>query len=215
MKTSHWPLFDLGVRAPDLELRLPTDDELAALIEVARAGIHDPSRMPFANPWTDRSSPGFERAFMQWHWKGRADWHKDSWRLGLAVFVDGEPVGAQDVSGKRFSLFRTVESGSWLGAPYQGRGLGKQMRQAMLHFAFIGLGAKVARSSAWADNEQSIGVSASIGYETDGTDEAAPRGEVVDVVRFKLTKQAWLASSRPEVEIVGLEGCIDMFGAES
>ena len=59
-----WPLFDLRLRTERLELRLPNDDEIAQLCEVARAGIHDPEEMPFAFPWTDKPSPRFEREFL-------------------------------------------------------------------------------------------------------------------------------------------------------
>jgi hypothetical protein len=48
-----WPLFDLRLRTPLLELRLPTDDDLLALLEVARAGIHDPTTTPFQVPWDE------------------------------------------------------------------------------------------------------------------------------------------------------------------
>ena len=41
---------------------------------------------------------------------------------------------------------RTVGTGSWLGRPYQGRGIGKEMRGAVLALAFDGLGAEVAET---------------------------------------------------------------------
>ena len=208
-----WPLFGIKITSPRLELRLAKDDQLVQLIDVARQGIHPPERMPFANAWTDTPSPEFERSFMQWHWRGRAEWTRDNWRLGLVVFLDGSPIGAQDVSGRMFSAIKTVESGSWLGAKYQGQGFGKEMRAAMLHFAFDGLGAEIARSSAWGDNAQSIGVSDSLGYAQDGTDRAAPRGEMVEVVRFKLTREDWLAQHKIPVQVEGLDDFIDMFGA--
>ena len=45
--------------SPDarLVLRSPTDDDLFALLEVARAGVHDPDQMPFAVAWTDLAPP--------------------------------------------------------------------------------------------------------------------------------------------------------------
>ena len=60
-----WPLFDLRLVAGDLALRLPTDDELATLCQLARAGIHPPDDMPFAFPWSVKPSPEFERGFAQ------------------------------------------------------------------------------------------------------------------------------------------------------
>ena len=55
-----WPLFDLRLRTERLELRLPNDDEIAQLCEVARAGIHDPEEMPFAFPWLPAAAPAIQ-----------------------------------------------------------------------------------------------------------------------------------------------------------
>ncbi len=41
------PLYRLRVRTPRLELRLPDDDALEQLYEIAAAGIHPPEEMPF------------------------------------------------------------------------------------------------------------------------------------------------------------------------
>ena len=49
MANPYWPLFDLRVTTPRLEIRLPTDDELYQLLEVADAGVHDPATIA----WTD------------------------------------------------------------------------------------------------------------------------------------------------------------------
>ena len=67
-----WPLFDLRIRSEHLVLRLPTDDELIELAELARSGIHDAAEMPFGVPWTQRQSPEFETGFIQHHWSMRA-----------------------------------------------------------------------------------------------------------------------------------------------
>lgn len=216
MARPSWPLFDIRIVSPRLVLRLPGDDDIAGLIEVAKRGIHDPEKMPFANPWTDQPSPQFERSFYQWHWGGRAGWTTDVWRLGLAVFLDDQPIGAQDVSAKSFAKLKTVSSGSWLGREFQGKGFGKEMRAAMLHFAFVGLGAEAAESEAWENNAESIGVSTSLGYERNGfTRRPDPRGgqRYVTGIRFRLTGKRWQETERPEVRVEGLDGCLDMFGA--
>lgn len=218
MPKSVWPLFDLRIHSPRLVLRLPTDDDIPGLIEVAKRGVHDPSTMPFANPWTDRPSPELERGTFQWHWRGRAEWSPENWRLGLGVFLDGSPIGAQDVAAKEFAKLRTIVSGSWLGREFQGRGYGKEMRSSMLHFAFEGLGAEVAESEAWDTNAQSIGVSTGLGYERNGiVRRPDPRGGegYVTAIRFRLTRERWKVTERPPVEIEGLEGCREMFGLPS
>ncbi len=174
-----WPLFDLQLRDGELELRLPNDDELAALCEVAREGVHDPSTMPFLVAWTDKPSPAFEREFAQHYWGQRARWTPDEWSLDLAVFVNGKIVGVQSVSATRFATFREVRTGSWLGRKHQQRRIGTRMRAAILRLAFDGLGAYVAHSAALDGNEASRRVSRALGYEDNGKRRVAPGGTPV------------------------------------
>jgi hypothetical protein len=47
------PLWEIRLRTPRVELRLPTADELETLYDVAAAGIHPPEEMPFGVAWTD------------------------------------------------------------------------------------------------------------------------------------------------------------------
>ncbi len=54
---SFWPLFDLVIRTPRLEIRLPREDEFAALVELIDRGIHDPATMPFTTAFTDVARP--------------------------------------------------------------------------------------------------------------------------------------------------------------
>lgn len=58
--TEVWPLFGLVIRTPRLELRPPTDAELARLAQVAADGVHEPAQRPFLTPWAER--PPLERA---------------------------------------------------------------------------------------------------------------------------------------------------------
>jgi RimJ/RimL family protein N-acetyltransferase len=208
-----WPPYDLRLRTPMLELRLPTEPELAELCRVARAGVHDPSVMPFEVPWTDRPSPQFERGFVQFHWRQRADWSPERWSLELAVFRDGEPMGMQAIGAADFAVLRDVYTGSWLGQPFQGRGYGKQMRAAVLELAFGGLAAVTARSSVWVGNAASIAVSRALGYQANGVSLAAPRGEPLEHRQMRLTRPDWLANRYCEVEVAGLGSCREMFGA--
>jgi RimJ/RimL family protein N-acetyltransferase len=216
-----WPLFDLRLRTPRLELRLPTDDELVDLAAVARAGIHDPTDMPFAAAWTDAPSPEFERSFAKFHWRSRATWSVDDWVLPLAVLDGGRPVGVQALMAERFAVFRAVSSGSWLGRAHQGRGIGREMRLAVLALAFDGLDAEVATTEALSPGGPSAGVSRSVGYAENGIGRVAPRGTPVDTIRFRLDRDGW-AAARVEslaagrfipVQIENLDGCRELFGA--
>ena len=207
----YWPLWDLVVRTPRLALRLPTDSDLDGLAALASQGIHDPATMPFSIPWTDQASPELERAVLQFHWRLRGEWTPDNWCAGFAVFVDGEPVGAQDLRGRSFGTERVVSSGSWLGRAHQGRGLGKEMRAAMLHLAFAGLGAVRADSGAWEDNAPSIAVSTRLGYETVGTKTELRRGVPAPQLEFSLTRERWEERRRDDIRIEGLQPCLPMF----
>ena len=77
------PLFDVRLRTPRLELRLPTDGDLADLYRVAEAGIHPPEEMPFEIPWTDTLA---EEPFLAFHREARERWSPDRWAFNLATF---------------------------------------------------------------------------------------------------------------------------------
>jgi RimJ/RimL family protein N-acetyltransferase len=207
-----WPLFDLRLRTGDLELRLPTEDDLVALNAVARAGIHPPDEMPFAVPWTDLPSPAFERSAYQVHIGTRASWRPDNWVLPLGVWADGVLAGVQDLSARDFPALRTVITGSWLGQAFQGRGIGRLMRQAVLALAFDHLGAEVAESEALLTNPASSRVSEAVGYGPNGTGRLAPRGIPGETRKFRLTLEGWRSRERPVVEVEGLELCRELFG---
>jgi RimJ/RimL family protein N-acetyltransferase len=209
--THPWPLFDLRVRTPRLELRAPTDDDVLALLEVARAGIHDPEVMPFGVAWTDATGSEFDHGFFQFYWRTRASWSPADWQLPMAVVVDGQPVGLQDLRATDFAALRTVETGSWLGRAWQGRGIGTEMRAAALTLAFEGLGARRALSSAHEGNEASRRVSEKLGYRPDGIAFTAPRGVEIVQQRYRLDREAFHADQW-QVEIDGLDGCLSLFG---
>src|SRR5665213_1848004 len=122
----YWPLFDVRVRTPRLEIRLPTDDEQNELVAVSDRGIHDPAAMPFTTPWTDRPLPDRHRETLQYWWGARASWSPHDWRFPAAVFVDGRPVGFQELMTTELCPLRSVKTGSWLGREYQGQGIGKE-----------------------------------------------------------------------------------------
>ena len=207
-----WPLFGLRIRSEHLVLRLPTDDDLPAMLELAKGGIHPPDEMPFGVAWTDAKGADFDRGYVQHHWRWRGIWRREEWWLNLMVERDGRPIGAQTISGEDFAVHRVVDTGSWLGLAHQGQGFGKEMRSAVLSFAFDALGARAATSSAFFDNSGSIAVSRSLGYEDDGRGVLAPRGVSRETQRFRMTAESWRSRPRPNVVIDGFEACRGMFG---
>jgi hypothetical protein len=84
---------------------------------------------------------------------------------------------------KQFAIIREVSTGSWLGAAYQRRGFGTEMRAAVLQLAFDHLGATAARSGAFTDNPASLRISEKLGYRTDGASSHARRGTAATEIR--------------------------------
>jgi len=182
-KYAFWPLFGLVVRTPRLEIRLPREEEFGALLALIADGIHDPATMPFTAPWTDRPSPARERESAQWWWRQRAEWAAEKWNL----------------------------TGSWLGLAHQGQGLGKEMRQAILHLAFAGLGALEAHSGAFFDNEASLATSRAVGYQPNGEALGPRREGAARLLNVRIDRATWEERRRDDIELVGLEECLDMF----
>ncbi|MEO6350026.1 MAG: GNAT family protein, partial [Candidatus Limnocylindrales bacterium] len=159
-------------------------------------------------------SPQLERSFMQFHWSTRASWSEGKWSLDLGVWFEGQLIGTQGMGAENFRVLRTVSTGSWIGQQFQGRGIGKEMRSAVLGFAFDHLNAVWATSGSFADNPASAAVSRSVGYSEDGIEVMAPRGEARELIRWRMHRDQWYERERPHVEVAGLERCWDMFGAE-
>jgi RimJ/RimL family protein N-acetyltransferase len=114
-----------------------------------------------------------------------------------------------------FAVKRQVGTGSWVGQAYQGHGIGKEMRAAILHLAFAGLGAQRAMSGAFENNVASLAVSRALGYVQNGDDIGAPRGTPMRQIRLLLTRETWEKNRRPDIQIHGLEPCLTMFGIEN
>src|SRR5262245_26628396 len=136
MESTTWPLFGLRVMTPRVVLRYSDDADVLAVAELAAAGVHDPSTTPFTFPWTDVAPPEQQRLSAQWYWRQRADWTADHWSLPFTVVVDGEVVGQQGALADQYPKLREASTGSWLGLAHQGKGIGKEMRAAILHLLF-------------------------------------------------------------------------------
>lgn len=209
---THWPLAGLRLATPRLELRVPDPDDLAALASLAADGVHDPAVQPFTAAWTDAAPEQRARGVLQYHWRCWGEWRPEDWRLNLVAVKDGVVVGTQGVSARDFPIRREVGTGSWLGRAHQGRGLGTEMRAAVLHLAFAGLGAQYAVSGAYADNAASLGVSRKLGYREDGVERHAVRAEPAVLHRLRLTAERWRRYRSVPVETEGLPECLPWFG---
>jgi RimJ/RimL family protein N-acetyltransferase len=110
-------------------------------------------------------------------------------------------------AGVNFSTLGTVTSFSWLVDDQRGRGLGHEMRAAILHLAFDGLGAKEASSDAFVDNHGSNAISRDLGYEPNGSDWATRQGEPALLNRWRLTRDNWEQRRRDNIRLHNIEAC--------
>lgn len=208
----HWPLFHLEVRTPRLTLRYLDDDRAAALMDLAATGVHDPAEMPFSVPWTRHEPPYLQQQGLQHFWGMRASLTPEDWSIQLAVYEGDRLVGMQGVGGKSFRVTRTVETGSWLARSEQGRGIGKEMRAAVLQLAFAGLQAERAVTSAFADNPRSLGVTRALGYAENGWYVYDREGKPARQLRFVMERADWLQQRRDDIELVDLAPCLRLLG---
>jgi RimJ/RimL family protein N-acetyltransferase len=205
------PLYRLRLLTPRLELRLGSHQELLALAQLAKEGVHPPAEMPFAVAWTDRiGEEDFVQSVVEYHDATLRDWKPEDWRLNLLVFTSGELAGSQSISAEHLATQREVSTGSWLGKRFQRQGLGTEMRAAVLELAFRKLGAAKATSGAIVGSEASKRVSEKLGYSITGTSTVSPRGEPLMHYDLLINKDAWLAPV--PVEILGLGACLPLFG---
>lgn len=210
-----WPLDGLSLRTPRLELRPGDDKGLRELVVQAYRGVHDPAVMPFLVPWTDAPTADLGRNMLQYYWGQRAALRPQRWSIPFLARHEGVVIGVQSLGADDFTVVREVDTGSWLGREYQGRGLGTEMRAAVLMFAFDRLGARNARSEAFLDNLASHGVSRRLGYVPDGTATVASRDRPVVEQRLLLTRAAF-EQHRPQwtLQVCGLTpGCLALLGA--
>jgi RimJ/RimL family protein N-acetyltransferase len=212
MVNEHWPLFDLEVRTPTLALRYLDDDLVEELLVVAGRGVHDPAVMPFTIPWTDLPSPQMEQEAMRFYARTRAEVRPAAWNLQFAVIVDGKAVGACDLIAESFPELRQFKTGSWLGRQFQGRGLGKEFRQAALALGFGGLGAEFALTGMWHDNAASKGVTTSLGYEFEGRRRVLRRGVPDEMLEYRMARAHWETIRRDDIELVGVERAREFLG---
>jgi len=206
---SSFPPFDVVVSTPRLELRGATDDLLEQLVPAVRAGKANADPPPWDDPHSFyESNPELRvQGWLRGIWRGRGTVRSDFWRLYFVVIVDDEPIGMQDLIGDQFDTFGTVESSSWVSSDARQRGIGTEMRSAILHLAFEGLGAKEAHSTAAVANGASNRISELLGYERNGSSWATHQGLPMLGQRWQLVREAWMDRRRDDITMTGIEAC--------
>jgi RimJ/RimL family protein N-acetyltransferase len=211
MTQPGWPLFGLRLTTPDLEIRTMTEADLP---EVADAIPDDLEQDP-TTPQFPGLSPREQRTATsaQAYWRALGTWSVDSWRIIFAVRHHGSLIGSQALEGDDFVRLRTVDSWSWLSADARGQGWGKQMRRAVLTLAFGALGAEYAITSAWHDNDASLGVSRSLGYADNGVERHRRDDGVDAMVHLRMSRADWERSGLAGgITVEGFDACRPWFG---
>lgn len=210
----HFPAFALEVRTPRLTLRYPDDDDLVSLAELAVDGVHPADQRPFMVQWTSVDPPFQQRNTLGWFWHLRTSLQGNAWHLPLVTVVDDEVVGTQSIMSKNWSGTQTFETGSWLGMRYQGQGIGKEMRAAVLHLGFEGFGAQRATTGAWHDNPASLAVTRSLGYRDNGDALRDRDGSPQRELLFAMGRSDWEPRRRDDISLVGADETLALFGTE-
>jgi RimJ/RimL family protein N-acetyltransferase len=208
-----WPVFGLLIQTPRLQLRLPREDDLCELARAARI-IAAPGEAQLHLPWMYEPSQGMERQFLQRYWRALAHWKPDSWHLPLAVYLDGQPVGIQDMWASDFARLRSVGTASWITRSEQGHGYGTEARAAVLELAFGHLGAEQACTEYLHGNHASEKVSRKLGYTGNGQHPVYrdDTGRTTEY-QLRLDRQTWQDNRKgAPCVITGLAPTLAMFG---
>jgi RimJ/RimL family protein N-acetyltransferase len=204
-----WPLAGLRVTCDAIELRVPSDADLAALASVAPDDLDlDPS-LP--------ATPTVAGGVLRHVWRARAELSPQDWRLCFVVLVDGRVAGEQDLDARQFARRRIVETSSWLAPAYRGRGIARAMRAMVLHLAFTGIDAVAAESETVEGADAALGVSRSLGYGPCGDTYVVTADDRVEHRLWsRLTRQRWELARQGyglgEIQVDGLAECLSMLG---
>lgn len=199
-----WPPYGLVVESGDLRMTALREADVPEVLDVVAGGIHDPAWTPFLFPWTDAPAEEMPANYVRFFASTLTRTVDGGVSLELVVRRNGRVVGMQGLNGPDVARTRRLETGSWLGLPFQGQGLGTRMRRMVCALAFDGLGLDAVTSSAWEDNAASRRVSEKVGYRETGRGEAERRGVPTGEVYFELRPEDFVRGDEP-VRITGAE----------
>jgi RimJ/RimL family protein N-acetyltransferase len=208
-----WPLFDLKITTPNLEIIVPDDAVIHEIGNASLGNILDPDRLEFfAHPeWTQLKAPEYQQQHIQHYWGNRANWSFDKWTLNVAALHDGKPIGGASLNGVDFQKTRSIETGSWILKDYRGRGFGKELRAGLIVLGFDFISAYLMTSTANKENAPSNAVSKSLGYQENGQTSIH---KPCDSIRYLLTRADW-KENKPDwadqIKVSGYENCRRMF----
>jgi RimJ/RimL family protein N-acetyltransferase len=213
-----WPPAGLRISASargiPLVLRAVRDEDLPGLVDIypPDAG-YDPTLAKGGD-----GAAAQRESVLRHVWRARAELAPHNWRLVFAVEAAGELVGQQDLKAVDFPQRRIVETSSWLGEPFRGKGLAKAMRAMMLQLAFDCFDAVAAESDSAEGNDAALGVTRSLGYSPAGDTYECHGGSVEHMLWARLTRDRWALLRQgygiSDVEITGAKACLPLLGLD-
>jgi ribosomal-protein-alanine N-acetyltransferase len=185
---------DLALTGPTLRVRIPRDEDAAALFEQAS----DPEVTRWFS-WGPYSSEAEARSYLTRlpPQRARGD------HLDLVVeHLEAGPIGITGL-GELAVRDRRAVIGSWLGRAWWGTGANREAKALMCHLAFVLLGLDRVGAYSNVEHVRSQRALERIGFRHEGVLRGYHRhgDRALDVVIFGLLRAEWEAGALPAVPV--------------
>lgn len=188
------PVDDLALTGPTLRVRIPRDEDAAALFEHAS----DPEVTRWFS-WGPYASPAEASAYLARLPAQRAEGE----HLDLVVeHIETGPIGITGL-GELAVRDRRAVIGSWLGRAWWGTGANQEAKALMCHLAFALLGLDRLGAYSNVEHARSQRALERMGFRREGVLRGYHRhgGVSLDVVVFGLLRAEWEARGAPAVAV--------------
>lgn len=188
------PVDDLALTGPSLRVRIPREEDAAALFEHAR----DPEVTRWFS-WGPYASPDQAHAYLARLAAQRARGE----HLDLVVeHLEAGPIGITGL-GELAARDRRAVIGSWLGRAWWGTGANHEAKALMCHLAFALLGLERLGAYSNVEHARSQRALERLGFHREGVLRGYHRhgDRALDVVIFGLLRQEWEAGGLRAVPV--------------
>ena len=185
---------DLALTGPTLRVRIPRDEDAAALFEQAS----DPEVTRWFS-WGPYSSEAEARAYLA----RLAPQRERGEHLDLVIeHLEAGPIGITGL-GELAVRDRRAVIGSWLGRTWWGTGANHEAKALMCHLAFAVLGLERVGAYSNVEHARSQRALERIGFRREGVLRGYHRhgGRALDVVVFGFLRAEWEAGELPTVPV--------------
>ncbi len=185
---------DLALTGPTLRVRIPRDEDAAALFEQAS----DPEVTRWFS-WGPYSSEAEARAYLA----RLAPQRERGEHLDLVIeHLEAGPIGITGL-GELAVRDRRAVIGSWLGRTWWGTGANHEAKALMCHLAFAVLGLERVGAYSNVEHARSQRALERIGFRREGVLRGYHRhgGRALDVVVFGFLRAEWEAGELPAVPV--------------